>query len=160
MGTSIRLLTLILGVALITGCTGPMVRLNDIQALYPVHSAVDEEQLRESILEGATYAGWVGKAQEDAKILSPYQDAKILASYKIRSHTVQVSISYAEGYYGINYLSSTRMKMYCTWKDKRMGAVSISGENDCTGAPVSINANYKIWIDELASAINHAILSK
>ena len=154
MGISIRLLKVFFGVLLIAGCARPMVALNDVNENHTINKSLSKNQMKESILEGAKYAGWT------VRDLDP---DTIQATYQIRSHTVQVQIEYSDSSYSLFYKSSSDMKMYCTKSesDKKSGLV-VSGIHNCPGniPPYSIHAAYKTWIDQLNEDIQISLSSK
>ena len=150
MVTSFRLLILIFGVALTTGCSGGLIALHDVSEVYQIDKSLSEDQIKESILEGAANAGW---KVEDLGFYT------IRATYQIRIHTVHVNIAYSDSYFRPYYESSIAMKIRCSRKDK---GYIVSGKKNCPGyrLPYSINANYKIWIDSLVAAIESSLATK
>ena len=150
MGTSIRLLILILGVALTASCSGGLVALHDVNNVRQIDKPLSEDQVKESILEGAANAGW---QVEDLGFHT------IRATYQIRIHTVHVEIGYSDSFFRPYYKSSIAMKMRCSKRDK---GYIVSGNKNCPGdqLPYSINANYKIWIDSLVASIESSLATK
>ena len=148
-----RILSILCGVLFIAGCSGSMVGLYETNGPHFIGGTLNEEQVRESILEGAKNAGW--KAEY-------HGNTTILATYQIRIHTVQVSIDYSDQVYIAQYKSSIAMKMYCTDWDRDNRKHIVSGIENCPNArrPVSINANYKIWIDALVAEIQKSLSTK
>jgi len=152
----LRILLILSGVLLIAGCAsgriGSMQMIGVYQTNYPhrIQGTIDKEQVRESILEGAKYAGWVVQDQGNDNIF---------ATYDIRAHTVNVNINYREEAYGITYESSTSMKMACTHDEYYSGKYRVSGEKNCpeNQPPVFIHENYKIWVDSLVASINRSL---
>jgi len=144
-----RLLIILFGVLLIAGCSGGMVALHDVNEYRQIDKPLSKDQVKDSIIEGATNAGW---KVEDLEFY-------IRATYQIRIHTVQVIIRYNDSYFRPEYESSIAMKMRCSKKDK---SYIVSGNKDCPGSrlPYSINANYKIWIDSLIAAIESSLATK
>ena len=59
MWISIRLLILIIGVALTSGCSGGLIALHDINGYRQIDKPLSEDQIKESIIEGATNAGLI-----------------------------------------------------------------------------------------------------
>jgi hypothetical protein len=154
MKNLICLLKVFFIVLLIAGCARPMVALKDVNENRTINKPLTKEQIKESILEGAKYAGW--KARD--------QDADtIQATYQIRSHTVRVQIEYTDSSYSLYYKSSNDMKMYCTKSalDKKEGIV-VSGIRNCPGdmPPYAIHAAYKTWIDALNDDIQTSLAGK
>jgi hypothetical protein len=131
-----------------------MVALQDVNKIHVIDKPITKEEVRLSILEGATFAGW--SAQE-------LDSDTILATYLLRTHTVNVRIAYTESSYGIRYKSSHDMKMYCTKKDsdKKQGKI-VSGVQNCPGGmpPYAIHGAYQTWVDELNRAIQAFLVSK
>ena len=154
MEISIRLLKICFLVLLVSGCAIPMVALQDVSETHVIDKPITKEQMRVSILEGATFASW--SAQE-------LDSDTILATYLLRTHTVNVQISYTESSYSIKYKSSHDMKMYCTKNDsdKKQGKI-ISGAQNCPGdrPPYAIHGAYQTWVDELNRAIQAFLVSK
>jgi len=126
-----------------------MVPLYETQFTHLVENRT-RQQVEEAIRDGATKAGWVIDGQNEYTFL---------ASYRIRIHTVKVGIHYSGGTYRVNYVSSDAMKMYCTQQDRQTGRYIVTGRDSCVGnmAPQYINANYKLWIDQLTAAIDDAL---
>lgn len=149
MRTSFRLFILIFGVALATGCSGGLIALHDANEYRQIDKPLSKDQVKESIIEGATNAGW---KVEDLEFY-------IRATYQIRIHTVQVRIRYDDSYFRPEYESSIAMKIRCSKNDK---GYIVSGNKNCPGSrqPYSVNANYKIWIDSLVAAIESSLATK
>ena len=141
-----RIVLVICGVLIIAGCSGRMVELSETDYLHFIDGTINKEQVRDSILEGAKYAGWEAKDQGNSTILAIYQ---------IRIHTVHVNIYYSDQLYRTSYKTSIAMKMNCSAGEKGKGKYIVSGIENCPGdrPPHYINANYKTWIDSLVAAI-------
>ena len=143
---------LIISVAiLVTSCTSvPMIAVYQTNYPHRIQDGVSEERVKESIIEGAKYAGWETRYQASNNIL---------ATYKIRVHTVVVSISYTIESYSVTYQSSTSMKMACTQWENNNKKYRISGERNCPDnlPPVSIHGNYKVCVDSLVASINRSL---
>jgi len=148
-----RIVLAICGVLIIAGCSGRMVELSETENLHFIQGEISKEQVRESILEGAKFAGWETKVEVDSEIL---------ASYHIRIHSVYVRIYYTELAYRISYETSIAMKMNCSAREKDKGKYIVSGEKICPEnlAPHRINANYKTWIDSLVATIEISLSTK
>ena len=138
---------------LLAGCSGQMVSLYETEYSHPVEYDLSKERIREAIFEGSKTAGWVAEDENSSRIL---------ATYQIRIHTVNVSIYYSETYYRTLFRSSIAMKMYCSEREKQNNRHIVSGIRYCPGdrPPTYINANYKLWIDELVAAIDAALATK
>jgi hypothetical protein len=118
----------------------------------PIPHGLTQDQVRKAINIGAGAAGW---STDD---VSP---GNIIATYKIRVHTVIVLISYTEQAYSIDYKKSYEMKVYCNEEDaeKKSSKKLTSGGGTCPGVdqPAYIHKNYKEWIDELNRGIRSAL---
>jgi len=154
MKNLIRLLKVFFGVLLIAGCARPMVTLDDANENHNIDKPLTKSQVKDSILEGARYAGW------RVRDLDP---DTIQATYQTGSHTVRLQIGYTDSSYSFYYKSSNHMKMYCTKSesDKKRRPV-VSGTQNCPGdmPPYSIHAAYKTWIDQLNDNIQVSLASK
>ena len=155
MKNLIRFLKVSIGVLLIAGCRAiPMVALDDVNQNHIINKPLTKEQVKESILEGAKYANW--RAQD-------LGFDTIQATYRIRTHTVNVQIQYTESSYSLYYKSSNKMKMYCTKKDFDKKKVKVvSGNRDCPGGmpPYAIHGAYQTWVDDLNHDIQTSLASK
>ena len=152
----------IFSILLIVGCkssfsgqvTGLYVGLDTIKDSQMFEESLTEEQIKESIIEGAVTAGW---KPEDLG------DNMILATYRIRKHTVQVIISYSDFSYKVRYKSSIGMKMYCFKRDRdKKRNQKLSGLENCPydQAPQYIHRNYDTWISSLISEIENSRASR
>jgi len=154
MKNSIRLLKVFLGVVLIAGCAIPMVALKDVNETHNIDKPLTKEQVKESILEGARYAKWR---------VRDLDSGTMLATYKIRVHTVNIRIAYTESSYSLYYKSSNEMKVYCTKNDfdKKKGKV-VSGIQACPGdmPPYAIHGEYQTWVDDLNIEIQSSLAGK
>jgi len=154
MKNSIRSLKIILIVLLVAGCATPMVALKDVNETYIIDKPLTKEQVKESIFEGAKFAHWTARNLDSGTIL---------ATYKIRTHTVNVRIAYTESSYSLFYNSSREMKMYCSKKDFDARAVkAVSGIQDCPDGmpPYAKHGAYQTWVDDLNSNIQISLASK
>ncbi len=156
MGHPMRLLLVLCGVLLIAGCVfvpAPMVPVSLASYPHYIQGTINKEQIKELILEGAKFAGWVTR---------DLGNKNILATYSIRNHTVTVNINYTEEAYTVIYQSSTLMKMACTYWDNNNGKYRVSGENNCpyNQPPEYIHVNYKVWVDSLVASIERAFETK
>ncbi len=135
----------------VAGCSG-MVRLSEVDGQHFVERSLTKDQVKEAIIEGAESAGWIAK-----DLGSDY----ILATYRIRSHTIHVNIDFTNSYYITNYKTSNRMKMFCTERDRDNARnLKVSGRQECPGGiPLYIHGNYKIWVDSLNAAIQSSLAS-
>ena len=153
--TRINMFLMMLTLVVITGCasntsaqvSGLYVALDTVKDSQIFEETLSENQVKASILEGATNAGW---NIEDSG------DNPIVASIKIRTHMIEVYIFYSNFKYDIVYKSSIRMKMYCSKQDmdKRRNQ-KISGQENCpfNQPPQYIHRNYDTWINALVSEI-------
>ncbi len=131
-----------------------MVVLKEVRNSYIVDGSLTKEQLEEAIMKGAQTAGWLTK---------DLVGDRILATYRIRVHTVHVEISYTDSFYVVRYTASNGMKMFCTTRDKeKIRDLKVSGRQECLGgrAPMYILGNYKQWMDSLNAAIQNALASQ
>jgi hypothetical protein len=154
MKNSICLLKIFFIVLFIAGCAIPMVALKDVDETHIIDKPLTKEQVRESILEGAKYANWR---------IQDLSSSTMLATYKIRTHTVNVRIAYTESSYSLYYKSSNEMKMYCTKKDfDKKKAKVVSGIYHCPGGmpPYAIHGAYQTWVDDLNLDIQTSLASK
>lgn len=140
-------------ILLIAGCSGQMVRLSETEHIRPINGVSDLEDVREAVLDGIENAGWVVESEGSGIIQ---------ATYRIRTHTVHVNVFFTSRTYDIRYSSSISMKMYCTEYDKQSLYFQVSGNEFCPGnsPPKYLNANYKIWVDSLVSAIEKSLANK
>jgi hypothetical protein len=154
MKNTVRLLIVFFGVVFIAGCPRPMVELQAVNENHTIDKPLTKEQMKASIIEGAKYAGW--RVQD-------LDSGTMLATYQIRSHTVNVQIKYTESSYSLYYKSSNEMKMHCTKSasDKRKDPF-VSGIRNCPGdmPPYSIHEAYKTWIDALNDDIQTSLAGK
>ena len=81
----------------VASCSSQRIRNIDNVAIPVQTEAFTLDQVREAIQSAADFLSW------RLKFLSP---GKVLATYKIRSHTVQVLILYTEDHYSIRYHDS------------------------------------------------------
>ncbi len=131
-----------------------MVALVDVNDSRIFEESLTEDQIKESIIEGAVNAGW---NPEDLG------SNMISATYRIRIHTIHVNIFYSDFKYEINYISSIGMKMYCTKhdRDKRRN-MKLSGLERChfDQPPKYIHSKYDTWINSLITEIEKSRTSR
>jgi hypothetical protein len=139
---------------LVAGCATPMVALMDIDETHAIDKPLTKEQVKDSIIEGAKFANWQVK---------DLNSGTMLATYKIRTHTVNVRIAYTKSSYSLYYKSSNEMKMYCSREDyvKKKEKV-VSGIQDCPGGmpPYAIHGAYQTWVDDLNLSIQNSLATK
>jgi hypothetical protein len=136
-----------------TGCTPFMVSVNAVDDAHVIRNGLTESQVRDAILKGAEAAGWRAK---------DLGHNTIGATYKEKSHLVEVHINYGGDFYVTRYESSQYMKMYCSYNDqKKQRNMKISGQDRCPGyaKPVYIHKAYKTWMDRLNNAIQTSLAS-
>jgi len=135
----------------VAGCSG-MVRLSEVDGQHFVDRPLTKDQVKEAIMEGAQAAGWQAK-----DLGSDF----ILATYRIRVHTVHVNIDFTNSYYITHYKITNGMKMFCTELDKDTHRnIKVSGRQECPGGiPMYIHGNYKKWVDSLNAAIQNSLAS-
>ncbi len=150
MKIPVRLLLILTMTSFVAGCTGSMVRVIDVDDLHVVSSSFTKEQVKEAIMEGAESAGWLAK---------DLGGDSILATYHIRTHTIQVRIDFINSNYSTQYSSSNGMKMFCSERDKQKNRLKVSGRQECigTGVPSYIHGKYKKWVDSLNTAIQNSL---
>ena len=146
-----RLLFVFVMTLLVAGCSG-MVPLYEVDESHFVDGSLTEDQVKEGLIQGAETAGWLAK---------DLGGDEILATYRIRTHTVHVVINYTDTFYATRYKSSNEMKMFCTRRDRDNARnIKISGRQECPGGtPLYIHGNYKIWMDSLNAAIQSSLAS-
>ena len=122
--------------------------------IHPVNRPLTEEKVKQAILDGTEAAvGWQAEVSASGRIL---------ATYGVRSHTIQVEIQYTDTGYQYLYKDSDQMKMYCTQKDfDKRRIPKVSGRDTCPGggAPVWLHANYRRWISALDASIQSSLAS-
>ncbi len=152
MSFSSRLLILLFGAVIVAGCAGtvPMIALFEVKSSHVLKKSLSDEQIKESIIEGATNAGWVTQ---------DIGNNNILATYRIRAHTVTVKIYYTQETFTAFYESSYLMKIACTRWEQRNDKYRVSGENSCPGnqPPTGIDVNYKTWVESLVASIKRSL---
>jgi hypothetical protein len=147
-----RIFLCLMAVLWLTGCSG-MVALNSIDGSGSVDRSLTQEQVKEAIEEGAERVGWITKEGKNDTIV---------ASYRIRSHSVAVEIAYSVDSYDVRYKSSSEMKVFCSEADKQAARnIIVTGRQSCPGYadPVYIHGNYADWIKELKQSIDHSLAS-
>ena len=146
-----RLLLVFVMALFVAGCSG-MVRLSEVDGQHFVDRPLTKDQVKEAIMEGAQAAGWQAK-----DLGSDF----ILATYRIRVHTVHVNIDFTNSYYITHYKISNEMKMFCTERDRdKARNIKVSGRQECPGGiPKYIHGNYKKWVDSLNTAIQSSLAS-
>ena len=83
-------------------------------------------------------------------------DSQMLATYKVRGHTVVVSIDYSADDYSIRYKSSIQMKVKCGVRyDATEPTRLTTGRSPCPGGapPTFIHQAYKDWLAGLSRSI-------
>lgn len=137
-------------ILLLGGCAG-FVPLYGTDVPHPIDRSLTNDEIKSAIIEGAMAAGW------QAKELT---DNQVLATYRVRAHTVHVEIIYTKNYYTLSYRDSTGMKMFCTTRDKeRARNLKVSGHDNCPGRPAYIHQSYKAWLDTLNASIQFMLNS-
>lgn len=153
MHTKLQLFAISLVALFVMACVPKLIPIHNIHD-QPIAVGLTQEQVKKAINLGANIAGW------DTKDVSPGQ---IIATYRIRVHTVMVLISYTENAYSIDYNNSYAMKVHCSEEDKEAGRSSkiTSGSGTCPDVtqPAYIHEEYQVWINELNRAISVALQS-
>jgi hypothetical protein len=137
----------------LAGCASNIIPMYEVDATHTIGRSLTEAQIQEAILGGAEIAGWRAKT---------LPSGRILATYHVRSHTVNVQIFYTDAWYQVTYHSSNGMKMFCTTSDRdKLKGVKVSGRDSCpgNGAPMYIHGNYKKWVDVLNNGIQNSLAS-
>ena len=146
MNTSLRVWVLAIVLLSLVGCQSGMVRILNIHDQY-INSELSQDEVRKAIKVGAISAGWR---------VDEVSDSQMLATYKIRKHTVVVSIDYSADDYSIQYKSSIQMKVRCgAVYDATEPAKVTTGQSPCPGGapPTYIHQAYKGWVDGLSRSI-------
>jgi hypothetical protein len=136
-----------------TGCTGSMVKIMNVDDYHGIDKSLSKNQVKEGIIEGAELAGWRTK---------DLGNDEILATYLIRVHVIQIAITYSDSFYVTRYSSSSGMKMFCSQRDRdKTRDLKVSGAEQCPGnrPPMYIHGNYKDWVDSLNVAIQNSLVS-
>jgi hypothetical protein len=122
----------------------PMYNVYD-QSVPP---GLTQDQVAEKIELAVKISGW--SVQE----ASP---GRMLAVYRIRTHTVIVAINYNADAYSIDHYTSYHMKVLCTEQAKldEEPPTITNGPGSCPGdaQPAYIHQNYKVWVEQLNTAI-------
>ena len=129
------------------------VRLYDVDKVHSIDKSLTKEQITRAVLEGAEDAGWRAK---------DLGDGRVLATYSVRVHTVNVEITIGDDTYDTRYRSSTGMKVYCSWEDKQKHrSIKVTGRDDCPNQadPAFIHYGYKRWVDSLNNSIRLSLAS-
>jgi hypothetical protein len=151
MKSKLRLCAISVLALFAVACTPALIKMYNVHD-QPIPHGLTQDQVRKAINIGAGAAGW---STED---VSP---GSIIATYKIRVHTVIVLVSYTEHAYSIDYKTSYEMKVSCTEEDeeKKRPKKVTSGGGACPGVdqPAYIHKNYKEWIDQLNRGIRSAL---
>ena len=151
--TSLSRLLFVFAITSFVGGCSAIVPLHEVRNSYIVDGSLTKDQLKEAIIKGAQTADWLTR---------DLVGDKILATYRIRDHTVDLEISYTDSFYVTRYKATTGMKMFCTVQDKlKARNIKVSGQQECLGdgAPMYIDGNYKKWMDSLNAAIQNSLAS-
>lgn len=149
MESKLRLIAVSILALFAVACTPKYIKTYNVHE-QPIPHGLTQDQVRRAINIGAGTAGW------STEEVTP---GNIVATYKIRAHTVKVLISYMEQAYNIDYKTSYQMKVYCTEEDKEEKRTRkiTTGGGTCPDQPAYIHENYKDWIDELNRGISSAL---
>jgi hypothetical protein len=150
MNTSLRVGVLTIVLLSLVGCQSKMTPVTNFYDQH-INSELSRDQIQKAIRVGAVTAGWS---------VDEVSDSQMLATYRIRSHIVVVSIDYPADDYSIQYKSSVNMKVRCgEVHDLSEPEKVTTGRSPCPGGapPTFIHRNYKAWIDELHRAIEAAL---
>lgn len=150
MNTSLRVGVLAIVFLSLVGCQSKMTPVTNLYDQH-INSQLSRDEIRKAIRVGAGTAGWS---------VDEVSDSQMLATYRIRSHVVVVSIDYPADDYSIQYKSSVYMKVRCgEVYDLSEPEKVTTGRSPCPGSapPTFIHRNYKVWIDELNRSIEAAL---
>lgn len=149
MESKLRLFAVLILAMFAVACAPNYIKTHNVH-LQPVPPGLTLDQVRKAINIGAGTAGW--STEEPTP-------GNIVATYKIRVHTVKVLITYNELTYSIDYKTSYQMKVYCTEEDKeeKRSKKITTGGSTCPDQPAYIHENYKVWIEELNRGIRSAL---
>ena len=150
MNTSLRIWVQAIVLLSLVGCQAAMVPTTKLQD-QNINSKLSQDQIRKAISVGAMTAGWS---------VDEVSDSQTIATYRIRSHTVSVSIDYSADDYSIQYLSSAHMKVRCgEVYDSTEPAKVTNGGSPCPGGapPTFIHPKYQEWVDRLNRGIQAAL---
>lgn len=134
----------------LTGCS-QMIPITQVSDMGTIERSLTKDQVADAIEEGARNAGWTAKN---------IGNDQIAATYRIRAHTVTVTIDYSEDLYRIHYKSSLGMKVQCSEEDWRAAKnIIVTGRQACPGfqTPQYIHENYRQWIEYLKASIDHSL---
>lgn len=133
----------------LAGCQSAMVPMPNVYGM-PINANLSLERSREAIKLGALSAGWT---------VDDVSDDTIIATYKIRAHTVIVNIGYSPRSYGIFYKNSYNMKIQCGTRPATKKSTISVGQTGCPDGtvPTYIHENYKLWVDQLNDSIQAAL---
>ena len=138
--------TLAIATLLLVGCQSAMTSMPSVHDRR-IKDELTQDEVRKAIKVGATTAGWqVGEES----------DSQMLATYRIRGHTVVVVIDYSPDNYSIKYKSSINMKVKCGVRNDAAEPTKVTtGQSPCPGGapPTFIHQNYKDWLAGLNDSI-------
>ena len=152
MNTLLRVLVSLILLLSLVGCQSSFIPIPNL-VNQPIDSGLSQEQIRKAIKVGAVSAGWR---------VDLGGGSSMLATYKIRSHTVIVTIAVAADRYDILYENSIEMKVKCSqYADAQTPAKVTTGQSPCPGGapPAFIHQNYKDWVEGLNRSIQIALRS-
>jgi hypothetical protein len=135
----------------LAACQSAMIPMPNLYN-QPINSKLSDDESREAIKSGTISAGWG---------VDNVSDGQMIATYRIREHTVIVSIGYSGDRYGIFYKNSMHMKVKCGTRPAYGGPSVTTGQPACPGGtvPTHIHENYEDWINGLNSSIQAALQS-
>jgi hypothetical protein len=152
MNTSLRVWALIVVLLSLVGCQSGMIKISSVDG-QNIGSELSQDQIQAAIKLGAVTAGWR---------VDEVSDNRMLATYRIRGHTVIVAINYSADEYSIQYENSIQMKVKCGREhDATEPAKVTTGERPCPGGapPTYIHQNYEDWLEGLNRSIQVALQS-
>ena len=116
----------------------------------PTNRELTLNQIATAIRTGAEDAGWRSER---------ISDSQMLASYRLRNHTVIVTIDYSSDDYSIVYRNSFYMKVVCPKHHPTALPTVTTGDDPCPdgAAPRLIHRRYNDWVQKLNNSIRIAI---
>ncbi len=139
-----------LTILMLVGCQSAMISMPGVHD-RKIKAELDQDQVRQAIKVGAKTAGWQ---------VDEVSNNQMFATYRIREHTVVVSIDYSPDEYSIQYQSSIYMKVKCGVRyDATEPTKVTTGPSPCPGGatPTFIHQNYSDWLTALKTSINSTL---
>ncbi len=151
MTTSLNLRVLPIALLFLVGCERTVI-MAPIGNFYDEHAhrELTLDQMTTAIKSGAVNAGWR---------IGPTSNNQILAIYRIRKHTVIVTIDYSSDGYSIVYRNSFYIFFFFFCYDNVARPTITTGGDSCPdgAAPTFIHKNYNEWVQKLNNYIKGAL---